>query len=133
MDSQEKEGGGGLVNMGLTCYGNAVIQNLRHLSKLGWIMEEGKYNTLFKKGGTERRQKLQNVTSAFAEIVQLAGKCDKGQSVRPGTFWKNVPAAVEDTMYEQLAQKRCHDSHEFFLFLLCGILRDCDSCITFYV
>jgi ubiquitin C-terminal hydrolase len=132
--SDPSKGFGGIVNMGLTCYGNAVIQNLRHLPKLVWVMEEGKYNTLFKKGGTERRQKLQNVTSAFAEIVQLAGKCDKGQSVRPGKFWKNVPAAVEDTMYEQLAQKRCHDSHEFFLFLLEAIhestVQDVDMRIT---
>jgi ubiquitin C-terminal hydrolase len=110
-------GFGGLINMGLTCYGNAVIQNLRHLSKLVWIMEEGKYNTLFKKKPTERRKKLQDVTSAFAEIVQLIGKCKNGQSVRPGTFWKRVPGAVQDTLYEQLASKMCHDSHEFFLFL----------------
>ena len=47
--SMDLQGGGGLINMGLTCYGNAVIQNLRHLSKLVWIMEDGKYNTLFKK------------------------------------------------------------------------------------
>ena len=110
-------GFGGLINMGLTCYGNAVMQNLRHLSKLVWIMEEGKYNTLFKKKPTERRKKLQDVTSAFAEIVQLIGKCKNGQSVRPGTFWKRVPGAVRDTLYEQLASKMCHDSHEFFLFL----------------
>lgn len=113
------KGFGGLVNMGLTCYGNAVIQNLRHLPKLVWIMEEGKYNTLFKKQpAAERRTNLQSVTSAFAEIVQLLGKCNKGQSVRPGTLWNRVPRAVEDTMYEQLAIKQCHDSHEFFLFLL---------------
>jgi ubiquitin C-terminal hydrolase len=116
--SDPSKGFGGLVNMGLTCYGNAVMQNLRHLPKLGWIMEQGKYNTLFKKDPSERRGKLQAVTTAFAEIVQLLGKCNKGQSVRPGTFWNRVPAAVDDTMYEQLSEKRCHDSHEFFLFLL---------------
>ena len=115
--SDPNKGFGGLINMGLTCYGNAVIQNLRHLSKLVWIMEEGKYNTLFKKGAIDRRKKLQDVTSAFAEIVQFIGKCNKGQSVRPGTFWKRVPGAVKDTLYEQLADKMCHDSHEFFLFL----------------
>ena len=110
-------GFGGLINMGLTCYGNAVIQNMRHLSKLIWIMEEGKYNTLFNKAPTTRREKLQNVTAAFAEIVQFLGKCNKGQSVRPGTFWKRLQPAVHDTLYEQLATKMCHDSHEFFLFL----------------
>lgn len=112
-----KTGFGGLINMGLTCYGNAVLQNMRHLSKLVWILEDGKYNTLFTKKPTERRRKLQDVTSAFAEIVNLLGKCKNGQSVRPGMFWKRVPGAVQDTLYEQLASKMCHDSHEFFLFL----------------
>lgn len=115
--SDPSKGFGGLVNMGLTCYGNAVMQNLRHLSKLVWIMEEGKYNTLFQRQPSERRAKLQGITAAFAEIVQFLGKCNKGQSVRPGTFWSRLPAAVNDTMYEQLAEKRCHDSNEFFLFL----------------
>ena len=50
------KGFGGLINMGLTCYGNAVLQNVRHLKKLVWIMEEGKYNTLFQKKPTERRK-----------------------------------------------------------------------------
>ena len=116
--SNPLKGFGGMVNMGLTCYGNAVIQNLRHLPKLVWIMEQGKYNTLFKKSPSERRGKLQDVTTAFAEIVQLLGKCNMGQSVRPGTFWNKLPLAVEDTLSEQLASKRCHDSHEFFSFLL---------------
>ena len=115
--SDPSKGFGGLINMGLTCYGNAILQNMRHLSKLVWIMENGKYNTLFKKEPSERRAKLQGIASAFAEIVQLIGKCNKGQSVRPSTFWNRVPGAVNDTMYEQLADKRCHDSHEFFLFL----------------
>jgi len=115
--SDPSRGFGGLVNMGLTCYGNAVMQNMRHLTKLVWIFEEGKYNTLFTKEPSERRAKLQGITSAFAEIVQLIGKCNKGQSVRPGTFWKRLPAAVQDTLYEQLANKECHDASEFFLFL----------------
>jgi len=110
-------GFGGLINMGLTCYGNAVIQNMRHLSKLVWIMEDGKYNTLFKKKPMERRKKLQDVTSSFAEMIHLLEKCKNGQSVRPGMFWKRIPTAVQDTLYEQLASKMCHDSHEFFLFL----------------
>jgi len=107
--------------MGLTCYGNAVIQNLRHLSKLTWIMEEGKYNTLFSKKPSATRQKQQDVARSFAEVAQFLGKCKRGQSVRPGTFWKYVGPAVQDTMYEHLAQKAPHDSHEFFLFLLDSI------------
>jgi ubiquitin C-terminal hydrolase len=116
-----EKGFGGLTNMGLTCYGNAVIQNLRHLSKLNWVMEEGKYNTLFSKTPSATRQKQQDVARSFAEVVQFLGKCKRGQSVRPGTFWKYVTPAVRDTMYEHLAHRAPHDSHEFFLFLLDSI------------
>jgi len=112
------QGGGGLINMGLTCYGNAVIQNLRHLSKLTWLLEEGKYNTLFKKNTTSQRKTSQELTRAFAEVVQFLGKCKKGQSVRPGNLWKTIIPAVRDTLYEQFAHKTFHDSHEFYQLIL---------------
>jgi len=110
--------GGGLINMGLTCYGNAVIQNIRHLSKVVWILEEGKYNTLFKKNTTSQRKMSQDLTRAFAEVVQFLGKCKKGQSVRPGNLWKMIIPAVRDTLYEQFAMKTFHDSHEFYQLIL---------------
>jgi ubiquitin C-terminal hydrolase len=114
------QGGGGLINMGLTCYGNAIMQNMRHISKLAWILEEGKYNTLFRQDGKpeDKRQKLQLVTQAFAKVTQFLWKCKKGQSVKPGEFWTNLIPAVMDTQYEQLAQKTFHDAHEFCQFLI---------------
>ena len=133
---ESTQGGGGLINMGLTCYGNAIMQNMRHMSKLTWILEEGKYNTLFKAGPpTEERQKLQRVTQAFAKVVQFLWKCKKGQSVKPGEFWSNVNPAVFDTQYEQLAQKTFHDAHEFCQFLIETIhkstIQDVDMRITY--
>jgi ubiquitin C-terminal hydrolase len=110
--------GGGLINMGLTCYGNAVIQNLRHLSKLTWILEEGKYNTLFKKDPNRSREVSQKLTKELALVVQLLGKCKKGQSVRPGNFWSTLSPAVKNTLYEQFAVKACHDSPEFYQFII---------------
>ena len=112
------EGGGGLINMGLTCYGNAVIQNLRHLSKLTWLLEEGKYNTLFHANAKPQRHNYQELTRTFAEVVQFLGKCKKGQSVRPGNLWKAIIPAVQDTLYEQFAHKTFHDSHEFYQLML---------------
>lgn len=117
--NQSSQGGGGLVNMGLTCYGNAVIQNVRHISKLTWILEEGKYNTLFTDGkSTDERQKVQRVTQTFAKVIQFLWKCKKGQSVKPGEFWANLAPAVRDTQYEHLADKTFHDAHEFCQFLI---------------
>jgi ubiquitin carboxyl-terminal hydrolase 8 len=109
---------GGLLNMGLTCYGNAVIQNLRHLSKLQWILEEDKYTTLFNKKAPPRRRMNQELTSALAEIFHYLRRCKKGQTVRPGNFWSKLIPAVRDTLYEQFAMKTFHDSHEFFQLVL---------------
>jgi ubiquitin C-terminal hydrolase len=131
------QGGGGLINMGLTCYGNAIMQNMRHISKLAWILEEGKYNTLFRTDGkpADERQKVQLVTQAFAKVVQFLWKCKKGQSVKPGEFWSNLIPAVRDTQYEQLAQKTFHDAHEFCQFLIETIhkstIQDVDMRITY--
>lgn len=134
---RNSQGAGGLINMGLTCYGNAIMQNMRHISKLSWILEEGKYNTLFRHDGTpsDERQKVQLVTQAFAKVVQFLWKCKKGQSVKPGEFWANVIPAVRDTQYEQLAQKSFHDAHEFSQFLIETIhkstIQDVDMRITY--
>jgi ubiquitin carboxyl-terminal hydrolase 2/21 len=118
----ETSGGyGGLVNMGLTCYANATIQAIRHASpRFAWLLQEGHYTTLFKKEEEAKpKRKLQQAfTRAFAEVVQMLGKCQRGQQVRPGDLWNKVRPAVEDTMYEHFAMKAPHDSHEFFLFLL---------------
>ena len=120
MTGQSQPGLGGLVNMGFTCYANAVIQVVSHIPRFQWLLEDGRYNTLFQKGeGVKpRRAAQQKFTTSFAEVVQMLWKCKKGQSVRPADFWKGVPPLVEDTMYEHLARRAPHDSHEFFLFLL---------------
>lgn len=104
--------------MGLTCYANAVIQCMRHCEKMPWIFEKGRFDTLFKKEPKPARAVKQALTTSFAEVVQMLQTCKKGQSVRPADLWKNLPAAVRNTCFEQFAHKQCHDAHEFFLFLL---------------
>jgi ubiquitin C-terminal hydrolase len=106
--------------MGLTCYANAVIQTLRFIPRLKWLLEPGRADTLFQtdEGVKPRRLRQQELTTTFGEVVQMLWQCKRGQSVRPGEFWKRLRPAVDDTMYEHLANKAPHDSHEFFLFLL---------------
>lgn len=106
--------------MGNTCYANAVIQCFRHCPRVTWLLSEGRYNTLFKKDAEEssKRAKQQTLTTSFASVVQLLQKCSKGQSVRPADFWGRVGPVVEDTLYEHLAYRHQHDSHEFYMFLL---------------
>jgi len=109
---------GGLVNMGATCYANALIQCFRNSSKLTWLLEEGRYSTLFQAEPKGRRKRQQELTRAFAEVLHLLDQCKPGQSVRPAEFWKAHDAAVQDTCYDHLATRQPHDSHESFMFLL---------------
>ncbi len=117
---EEGSGYGGIVNMGLTCYANAVIQCMRHIPRVAWILEKGKFDTLFDSSPTlkAKRRMQQTTTTAFGEVVQMLWQCKKGQSVRPADFWRTVSPLVEDTLYEHFAMKAPHDAHEFFLFLL---------------
>lgn len=116
--STEEKGLGGLVNMGLTCYANAVIQCLRHCERIPWLLKEGRYNTLFEKDPKPRRGLQQELTADLAQVIQMLDTCARGQSVRPAHFWGKLAPAVEGTLYEHLARKAPHDSHEFFLFIL---------------
>jgi ubiquitin carboxyl-terminal hydrolase 2/21 len=111
-------GFGGIVNMGFTCYANAMIQVLRHIPRVKWLLEDGRYNTLFKGSGGAKRTAQESLTRSYAEITQLLWKCKKGQSVRPADFWKEVGVITRDTLYEHLATRAPHDSHEFFSFIL---------------
>ena len=109
---------GGLVNMGATCYANALIQCFRNCSKLAWLLEEGRYTTLFEVEPKPRRKRQQELTKTFAEVLHLLEQCKPGQSVRPAEFWRAHDAAVQDTCYDHLATRQPHDSHESFMFLL---------------
>jgi ubiquitin C-terminal hydrolase len=104
---------GGIVNLGMTCYANAVIQCMRHCDKIQWLFEEGHYNNLLK--GNEKQTLM---TKSFAEIVQLLTTCKQGQSVRPADFLMKFRNAIRGTGFEHMSSLRPHDSYEFYLCLL---------------
>jgi ubiquitin C-terminal hydrolase len=116
--TEAKEAMGGLVNMGATCYANAIFQAIRHCSKIPWIFEEGRYSTLFRKEPDATRGKQQTLTATFANVIQLLQKCNKGQNVRPADFWTKFSPCIEDTIFDQFRIRMCHDAHEFFICIL---------------
>jgi len=107
---------GGIVNLGLTCYANAVIQCMRHCDKITTLFEEGQYNVLL--NGTDEFVARNKMTKSFAEILQLLTKCKKGQSVRPADFLMKFRQAIQNTGFEHLSSLAPHDSYEFYLCLL---------------
>lgn len=104
--------------MGNTCYANATLQALRNCSKVPWIFEPGRFDSLFHKEPSPARAKVQGLAKEFGEIVQLLDRCKPGQSVRPAAFWGRFREAVADTGFDHLSAKLPHDCHEFYLFML---------------
>ena len=109
---------GGIVNMGLTCYANVILQAFRHCEKIPWIFAEGRYSTLFEKEPSKKRGEQQDICKSFANVVQLLETCKRGEIVRPADFWSKFRRYIKDTAYEDLLQKRSHDSNEFYVVLL---------------
>jgi ubiquitin C-terminal hydrolase len=120
---------GGIVNMGATCYANAIIQAFRHCRKIPWICEEGRYTTLFKKHPDETRESQQRLFKSFANMIQLLQQCKSNQNVRPADFWGKLHTCVRlhsFGTFEKFIMKMCHDSHEFYLCIL-DILHEATS------
>jgi ubiquitin C-terminal hydrolase len=115
---ESTKGYGGLLNMGLTCYANSVIQALRHSAKLAWIFGENGQRTLFRENASPLRAKQQSCTDSLANVVALLNNAEKNQVVRPSDFWDKVHTVTDDTGYEHFARKMPHDAHEFYTFLI---------------
>jgi len=116
--STMSKGYGGLLNMGATCYANAVIQALRHCEKLAWIFSENGHETLFKKDPSPFRKKQQACVKSLANAVNLLNNAKEGQVVRPAELWQTIHQVVDDTGYEHFKRKAPHDAHEFLTFLI---------------
>lgn len=107
----------GLQNLGLTCYGNAVLQCLRHIEKLPWILSTGRYNTLFQKSPSEKRAKQQEFIVSLADMIQKQEESEGG-ILRPAGFWQTLRASVKNSVYDQFIVTAPHDAHEFLMLML---------------
>lgn len=116
--SSQKKGVVGLTNLGLTCYANALLQCLRHIERIPWIFTTGRFDTLFKKDASGRREKQQNVARSFADVMTQQENGTSPGVLRPAGFFKSLRDCVQETVYEQFATTAPHDSHEFLMFML---------------
>jgi len=107
-------GTGGILNVGFTCYANAVIQAFRHCYDMEKILAKDAYTL---KVGS----KYNNLTNQFANVIQTLSTISSTATLRPAGFWNAFDTAVQNTCFDHLAQREPHDAHEFLLFLLDSI------------
>ena len=107
------EGTGGIVNVGLTCYANAVIQAFRHCYNIKTLFQEGTYNKLLKEDC-----KYSPLTIQLANIIQSLSRITSSSSIRPNGFWNAFHSVIEDSCFEHLKARRPHDAHEFLMAIL---------------
>ncbi len=109
----------GLLNVGNTCYANAVIQALRMIPS--WTILVDKHRVDPKKGIPEK------IFSAYQDVARTLWSPESvaGAICRPMAFWKEVHESVIDTVYESFNERIPHDSHEF----LCYILDQCHEAL----
>jgi ubiquitin C-terminal hydrolase len=107
------QGTGGIVNVGFTCYANAVIQAFRQYPKIEKLFKEDNYNTILKTDC-----KYNELTKQFASVVQTLSSIVCNSSVRPMGFWSAFAQAAQDSCFDHLCSRQPHDAHEFLMFLL---------------
>ena len=111
--STEKKGVVGLTNIGNTCYGNSVLQAIRHQIDFTIFLLQGQHEELIKKKSNDNTRVLE----AYAQLVRTMW-ASEGKETRTKDFWgAMLPAAIK-AGFEQFRIPIPHDAHEFLCFIL---------------
>ena len=109
-----RKGIAGLTNIGNTCYGNAIIQALRHQVDLTLFFLQGNHKTLLKKKPASDQTRM---VESYGELVFQTWSAEaKVVNTRP--FWSQmIPVAMKNG-FEQFRAPIAHDAHEFLMLLM---------------
>jgi ubiquitin C-terminal hydrolase len=118
-ESTPMHGLAGLLNVGNTCYANAVLQALRVIPS--WTILVDKHRVKSEEGVPQK------IFAAYQDVARTLWSHESvaGAICRPMAFWKEVHESVVDTVYESFNERIPHDSHEF----LCYILDQCHEAL----
>ena len=108
---QQKQGVCGLTNIGNTCYGNAVLQAIRHHVDLTIFFIQDKHVPILKE------QQSKEMIQSYVNMLKLMWTSSgRHENTRP--FWKSMVKLALKKSYDQFQYPHPHDAHEFLGFLL---------------